>query len=154
MTVFPKIILSLLSVLAAAGGHGLDRKLDKALRTEMKCVRTLVCKADSAGRLPRTTDPSGKLVLVGPYDWTSGFFPGILWELYGLTGDSTYRSQARKFTGMLSSVPEMKNTHDLGFMVFCSYGHQYAADRDEESKKAIIKAAESLYSRYDEKIGL
>ena len=154
MTVFPKIILSLLAVLAAAGGHGLDRKLDKALRTEMKCVRTLVGKADSAGRLPRTTDPSGKLVLVGPHDWTSGFFPGILWELYGLTGDSTYRSQARKFTGMLSSVPEMKNTHDLGFMVFCSYGHQYAADRDEESKKAIIKAAESLYSRYDEKIGL
>lgn len=141
-------------MLAAAGGRGLDRKLDKALKVERNSVRTLALEAGQAGKLPRTVDTDGKLVLVGPKDWTSGFFPGILWECYELTGDTSYRSLAREFTSLLSSVPEMKNTHDLGFMVFCSYGHQYASDKDEVSRKAIVKAAESLYSRYDKEIGL
>ena len=154
MAAFPKIILSLLVMLAAAGGRGLDRKLDKALKVERNSVRTLALEAGQAGKLPRTVDTDGKLVLVGPKDWTSGFFPGILWECYELTGDTSYRSLAREFTSLLSSVPEMKNTHDLGFMVFCSYGHQYASDKDEVSRKAIVKAAESLYSRYDKEIGL
>ena len=154
MMPFPNLIVTLLAALAAAGGHGLDRKLDKALKVESKCIETLLLEAGQAEKLPRTADKDGKLVLVGPRDWTSGFFPGILWEYYELTGDTTVRAEARKFTDLLSEVPGMKNTHDLGFMVFCSYGHQYASDRDEVSKKAIIQAAESLYSRYDKEIGL
>ena len=154
MAIFPELTVTLMAVLASIGGHGLDRKLDKAIKVENKCVETLLLEANEAGKLPRTTDADGNLSLVGPRDWTSGFFPGILWECFELTGDTSYRTEARKFTGLLSSVPEMKNTHDLGFMVFCSYGHQYACDRDEASKKAIVQAAESLYSRYDKEIGL
>ena len=155
MAALTNLTIILLAVLfAAGGGHGLDRKIDKALKKEGQYIETLVQKADSAGKLPRTLDSNGRLALVGPKDWTSGFFPGILWELYEITGDKAYQAKAREYTAMLSSVPDMKNTHDLGFMVICSYGHQFASEKDEVSRKAIIRAAESLYSRYDKEIGL
>src|SRR5258705_13333550 len=46
---------------------------------------------------PRTLD-KGELKLVASRDWTSGFFPGILWSLYEYTGKSEWKQQAENFT--------------------------------------------------------
>ena len=45
------------------------------------------------GKLPRTF-VDGKLQMVAPKDWTSGFFPGSLWYLYEATGDAKWRAAA------------------------------------------------------------
>lgn len=96
----------------------------------------------------------GKYKLIKPRDWTSGFFPGSLWTYYELTGDETYKSWAEKYTARQDSVPFMTHTHDLGFMVFCSYGKQYEVEKDSVSAAAIIQASHSLCNRFNPTIGL
>ena len=75
---------------------------------------------DSLPGFPRSLMP--KFKVVDPKDWTSGFYPGTLWEAYRLTGDERLRAEAGKFTARLEGIQYYKGTHDLGFMVFCSYG--------------------------------
>ena len=95
-----------------------------------------------------------KFKVVDPKDWTSGFYPGTLWEAYRLTGDEHLRAEAEKFTARLEGIQYYKGTHDLGFMVFCSYGQQQQALHDAHSADVIVEAANSLISRQDSVIGV
>ncbi len=74
-------------------------------------------------RAQPTADQLGKRRLCNVYDWTSGFFPGSLWYAYELTGNDTLKTQAIQYTNLLNPVRYYKGTHDLGFMVNCSYGN-------------------------------
>jgi unsaturated chondroitin disaccharide hydrolase len=47
---------------------------------------------------PRTLHAQGELVLVASRDWTSGFFPGVLWFLYEGTGQQQWATEARAAT--------------------------------------------------------
>ena len=94
-----------------------------------------------------------KFRAVDAYDWTSGFFPGSLWIGYQLTGDEALKAEAEKYTARLHEIPAYKGTHDLGFMVFCSYGMQQAVENDETSAAAIVEASNSLSSRFCDSIG-
>lgn len=96
----------------------------------------------------------GEYRKVDPYDWTSGFFPGSLWLAYELTGNEALRTEAEKYTARLSEIPSYKGTHDLGFMVFCSYGRQQLNLKDSVSAAAIVEASESLISRCRDSVGL
>ena len=72
------------------------------------------------GKLPRTFE-NGEVKVDSPYNWVSGFFPGSLWLLYEYTGDEQLRTYADEFTRRLEVLKDYKGTHDLGFMIFCSY---------------------------------
>ena len=52
---------------------------------------------------PRSITPEGELILVPSKDWTSGFFPGVLWQLFEYTGDKKWESKAREFTAKLAN---------------------------------------------------
>lgn len=107
---------------------------------------------DTLPGFPRSLMP--KFKVVDAYDWTSGFFPGSLWLAYDLTGDESLRSAAEKYTDRLEGIQYYKGTHDLGFMVFCSFGRQQAALGDRHSAEVIVEAAKSLVSRCNSAIGL
>ncbi|MDE6570562.1 MAG: glycoside hydrolase family 88 protein [Alistipes sp.] len=107
---------------------------------------------DTLPGFPRSLMP--KFKVVDAYDWTSGFFPGTLWLAYDLTGDESLRSAAEKYTDRLEGIQYYKGTHDLGFMVFCSFGQQLAALGDCHSAEVIVEAAKSLASRCNPTIGL
>lgn len=100
---------------------------------------------------PRTTNEEGKLVTSGMYDWTPGFFPGSLWYLYELTNDTTWRSEAEKWTHILEPLKTFTGHHDLGFMMYCSYGNAERLAPKPEYKDILIQSAESLSSRFSEK---
>lgn len=100
---------------------------------------------------PRTTNEEGKLVTTGMYDWTPGFFPGSLWYLYELTNDTTWRSEAEKWTHTLEPLKTFTGHHDLGFMMYCSYGNAERLAPKSEYKDILIQSAESLSSRFSEK---
>lgn len=91
---------------------------------------------------------NGEIRLEKAVDWTSGFFPGNLWLGYELTGDKNLAAQARKFTNRLESLQYYGGTHDLGFMVYCSYGQGERLAPEEGDKEVIINASKSLCSRY------
>src|SRR5258706_15145112 len=46
---------------------------------------------------PRTLQGE-ELKLVTSRDWTSGFFPGMLWYLYEYTGQEKWKQQAQSYT--------------------------------------------------------
>ncbi|MET0462049.1 MAG: glycoside hydrolase family 88 protein [Chitinophagaceae bacterium] len=92
---------------------------------------------------------------VNKHDWTSGFWPGILWYDYEYTKDEKIRQQAVRFTDCLESLsdPKTGGDHDLGFQLFCSYGNAYRLTGDERYKKIIISGADKLAKLYNPKVG-
>ncbi len=103
---------------------------------------------------PRSLNADGSLNLVGIADWTCGFFPGTVWLAYEYTQDPALKEQAIKYTDMLEGVQYRTTTHDLGFMVNCSYGNGIRLADKEEYVPALVQAGKSLLERYDPKVGL
>lgn len=86
--------------------------------------------------------------------WNQGFWTGILWHAYELTGDEKYMNVA------LSQIPsyyeriENKigvNHHDMGFVFMPSCVAAYKLTGNEQAKETAIMAADHLITRYHEK---
>ncbi len=103
---------------------------------------------------PRGITEEGGLRLRPYQDWTSGFFPGSLWYIYNYNQSDKWKNYAMKFTQALDSVKYITNSHDVGFMLDCSYGNGYLATTDPEYKEVLIKGASSLITRYRPNIGV
>jgi hypothetical protein len=91
--------------------------------------------------------------MVTSEDWTSGFFPGILWYLYEYSGDINFLHAAKSWTYALKDQRYNTSTHDIGFIINSSYGQGYRITRDESFKDVLNTAAASLASRYVDEIG-
>ncbi len=102
---------------------------------------------------PRSLSAEGNLILVPAKDWTSGFFPGVLWFLYEVTGNKKWEDQARIFTSNIENEKLNGKTHDMGFKVYCSYGTGYRLTNDPHYKDVIIQAAITLSTRYNPVVG-
>jgi unsaturated chondroitin disaccharide hydrolase len=96
---------------------------------------------------PRTIE-NGKLKVVASRDWTSGFFPGVLWYLYEYTGKNEYKTQAQQFTASLEKEKTNAGTHDMGFKIYCSFGNGYRLTKDAHYKDVIIESAKTLCTRF------
>ena len=106
------------------------------------------------GQNPRSINNNGTVRLAGVTDWTTGFFPGSLWYGYELTSDKKLAEEAKKFTLALDSIRYIKNTHDLGFMLYCSYGNAFRITGDKSYLPVLEDGAKNLANRYDPKIGV
>ncbi|MDD3956101.1 MAG: glycoside hydrolase family 88 protein [Proteiniphilum sp.] len=115
---------------------------------KLKDERNSLTKAEKPLVSPRTLDENGNLKLVVSRDWTSGFFPGELWYMYEFTKDPEWEKQARSFTASLETQKFTKTTHDLGFMMYCSFGNGLRLTNDQSYKPILLEAANSLISRY------
>lgn len=106
-----------------------------------------------ADKLPRSIRPDGSITSTGPYGWTSGFFPGNLWYLYELTKNEEWVKPAIERTELLDSIQYWTGNHDVGFMIYCSYGNGYKFGGKTDYKQVIINAAESLSARFNPQTG-
>ncbi|MDB6169587.1 MAG: glucuronyl hydrolase [Verrucomicrobia bacterium] len=95
----------------------------------------------------------GEITLVPASDWTSGFFPGSLWYLFEATGDPKWRMAAATATAGLKAMKENRHTHDLGFMLYCSYGNALRLAGDADDREVLLAAAESLSTRFNATVG-
>ncbi|MBE6204819.1 MAG: glucuronyl hydrolase [Rikenellaceae bacterium] len=129
--------------------NDLKRALDVAVEHEKAQAEYML---DREGELPKTFE-KGELVTANIRWWTSGFFPGSLWLLYEHTGDGQLREYAEHFTSRLESLKDYRGTHDLGFMVFCSYGNGYRLTGNEAYKEIINEASASLATRFNPTVG-
>ncbi|HTI07618.1 MAG TPA: alginate lyase family protein [Puia sp.] len=101
---------------------------------------------------PRTIE-NGQLKLVPSKDWTSGFFPGVLWMLYEYTGNNEWKEQAATFTAAMEKEKTNGTTHDMGFKIYCSVGNGYRLTKDPHYKEVIIQSARTLSTRFNPRIG-
>ncbi|MBX9852734.1 MAG: glycoside hydrolase family 88 protein [Cytophagaceae bacterium] len=108
--------------------------------------------ADTTG-IPRSTNKDGSFHGVKPGDWTCGFFPGSLWYTYEFTKNEQWKKDAEKWTNILEKVKNQKNTHDLGFMLFCSFGNGYRLTGNPKYKEVIIEGSNTLIKRFNPKVG-
>lgn len=106
-----------------------------------------------ADKFPRSLNKDGKLVTSGSEWWCSGFYPGTLLYLVEATKDPVLKAEALNRLKLLEKEQFNKTTHDLGFMMYCSFGNANRLDPKPEYKPILINSARSLASRFDEKIG-
>ncbi|SMC57037.1 glycoside hydrolase family 88 protein [Pedobacter nyackensis] len=103
---------------------------------------------------PFSVHPDGTLKDMPSSWWCSGFFPGSLWYLYQFTKDDKWKKAAEVWTGALTKEQFNVSTHDLGFMLYCSFGNGYRLTENELYKKTLLQGASSLSSRFNPKTGL
>ncbi len=154
------ILLSFLALCGCATSH----VNDALLRTLVSRIDTItpviadrvvqtVQECGDSVRYPRSIVPGGKWNTVPIRDWTSGFFPGILWYMQEMTGGSQFAQWAKRWTEGLTPLQSYSGSHDIGFMVFCSFGNGYRLTRDEQYRTTILRAAATLATRFNPTVG-
>ena len=87
-------------------------------------------------------------------EWCSGFWPGVLWYDYEFTKDPAILNLAKKYTASLKFLSETSAyDHDLGFLMFCSYGNGYRLTKDSTYKQILLKTADTLATLFNYKVG-
>jgi unsaturated chondroitin disaccharide hydrolase len=121
----------------------------------VQAQKTLANIPANGKNLPRNID-HGKTDwrYVNYRDWCSGFWPGVLWYLYEGTGDPKWKTEADRFTRELTPITEERvSGHDLGFMMFNSFGNGYRLTKAPAYKEIILRSADSLATLYNPKVG-
>jgi len=104
-------------------------------------------------RIPRSLEADGTLHAGKSGEWTSGFFPGILWQLYGHSKDVSINTAAEKWNAFIEKEKWDDHTHDLGFKVYGSFGKGYHITNNQAYKDIVIQASKTLIQRNNEKVG-
>ena len=100
-----------------------------------------------ADRMPKTFEKNA-LVTSDTNWWCSGFYPGTLWYLFENTGDTVIKTEAIKRLGILEKEKFRTEDHDLGFMMYCSFGNAYRITKQPAYKEVVLQSAVSLATRY------
>ena len=122
--------------------------VDESIDTAAYQLNQMAVEIADSAKLPRSIK-NGEIRLEDLYDWTSGFFPGSLWYTYELTKDERLKDQAVKYTDLLYNVKDYTGTHDLGFMIYCSYGNGFRLTGDTSYVHVMVQTADNLISRFD-----
>jgi unsaturated chondroitin disaccharide hydrolase len=131
-------------------------EIDDTTRANLEFAQTrLAATAASVphGRYPSHTGPHGDWRTTGPSEWTSGFFPGSLWLAYRSTGDPYWRSQAEPRQTRLWGQRRDKSGSDQGFKLLGSFGNAHLLTGEDRYRRAILRGAESLASRFSPVVG-
>jgi unsaturated chondroitin disaccharide hydrolase len=103
--------------------------------------------------IPRSFAGTTGVRLVQADDWTSGFPAGCLWLLYAHTEDPTWLDAAETRTAALESQSLRTDTHDIGFVIENTFGAGLRLTGNAKYGDVVIRAAESLASRFDPAVG-
>lgn len=120
--------------------------------------KTLLKTSTDITQFPRTTKKDGSLKTTDVWDWTGGFFPGGLWYIYEYSKKPEWKAAATKWTEALEQGQFITKHHDVGFVMYCSYGNAMRLEKDTAKlakyRKILIQSAESALTRFDPKVGL
>ena len=127
-----------------------EQGLEAATRQALLMAETL---AGQEGRLPKTLGRDGRLQTSGYDWWCSGFYPGELWYLYENTPTPELKKYAEMFTARVEPAKDLTSTHDVGFMLYCSFGNGYRLTQNPAYKNVLVSGSNSLITRYDSVVG-
>ena len=119
----------------------------------------LMYEATPIGMYPRTVDDDGstRLVPAEPLktggNWTNGFYPGVLWQIYAYTGDEQWKERAEKVTRALEIQKNQNHHHDIGFIIMSSFGKADLYSPSQYYKDVLIHSANTQLERYSDVVG-
>lgn len=128
-----------------------EKKVLKKLTKKYEKLLTKT-KVDSL-TIPRSTKKDGTLIGGKSKDWTSGFFPGILWYLYEFSNSEILKTKAQEITAYIEKEQYNGGTHDMGFKIGSSVENGFRLTDNEHYKNVIIKSAETLSTRFNPIVG-
>lgn len=128
----------------------LVKLIDKQLNFATAQYKVLAKKVPSDS-LPETYE-NGKSRSIPAKNWVSGFYPGTLFYLYEATGDQQI------YDAGMTTLPTMEpmktiDSHDIGFMMYCSFGNLNRLKPNPEYKDILITSAQSLVKRFNPTVG-
>jgi hypothetical protein len=99
--------------------------------------------------MPRSYDAKkNEIIISNTRWWCSGFYPGTLLYIYEYTKDPVILEEAKNRLAILEKEKHYTGHHDLGFMMYCSFGNAYRLFGNPEYKTTIDTSAASLSTRY------
>jgi hypothetical protein len=125
-------------------------RLDRSVEQYMLMAKSLM---DQPDLLPRSFSHKGELLTSNSAWWCSGFVPGSLWYLYEYSQSDALLDYARNYTARVEKEKFNTTTHDLGFMLYCSFGNGYRLTGDTAYHSIMLIGAESLASRFNPTVG-
>ena len=125
------------------------------------CVKKVTCVQERLGadygESPRNIAPGDcrwNLTPVCQENWTMGFWPGILWYAYEASGDAALETAARGYTEALDFIARQPAyDHDIGFIMFPSFGNGFRLTGDPAYKEAVLATAERLAALFNPAVG-
>lgn len=81
--------------------------------------------------------------------WCSGFYPGTLLYLNNAVKAPELQKEALEFLNNLKKEQFNTSTHDLGFMMYCSFGTAEKFSPKKEYEDILMQSAKSLITRYN-----
>lgn len=102
---------------------------------------------------PQRTSGSGWFTVTAS-DWTSGFFPGLLWLMFERTDDPAWRTRALNWQNGLEAQKTNGINHDVGFKMLTSFGQAYRLTGNDAYRQVLLTGAATLARRYDPDVGM
>jgi hypothetical protein len=100
-------------------------------------------------KMPQSFDSSKREVIsMGRTWWCTGFYPGTLINIFNETKDSSLWYEALRILKIIEPNQYYTGNHDLGFMMYCSFGKAYALTHDTAYKNILFNSAKSLSTRF------
>ncbi|MCK4733582.1 MAG: glycoside hydrolase family 88 protein [Methanophagales archaeon] len=85
--------------------------------------------------------------------WCKSFWIGMLWLAYRVTQNDKIKMKAYELCKLIESRKNSNKTHDLGVLFYPSFCVGYEITKDNYLKSVALTAADSLLSRFNDKIG-
>ena len=127
-----------------------SKKIDSTLNLAVNQYSYLSEQVEP-GEYPRTFE-NDSLVTSNSGWWCSGFYPGTLLYLHEAVGAPKLKNEAESFLKDLKREQTNTETHDLGFMMYCSFGNANRLEANPEYQEILINSAKSLTQRYHDTV--
>ncbi|MGJ7032546.1 glycoside hydrolase family 88 protein [Niabella hirudinis] len=125
-----------------------DQRIARIFSLEKKYLQNAWDHVKTTGEMPRSTQKGFQPI----EDWTSGFYAGNLWLTYEFTGDKKILKKARQATALLEADKDLTLNHDIGFIMYCSYGNGYRLTHDKVYKDILMHASRTALTRYNPQV--
>ena len=119
------------------------------------CLKQIDANMEAFGtKFPWCATKGLEYPIIENIEWTDGFWTGLLWLAFEVTGDTKYRDRALENVGSLLHRVENRielDHHDLGFLYVPSCVAAYRLTGSEDAHRAALLAADKLMERWVEK---
>jgi unsaturated chondroitin disaccharide hydrolase len=144
----------LLIIISCGSEKPIDKVIDESLSFAVKQYKLMTdTMMTKPGQLPRTINAEGRLKTENSHWWTSGFYPGCLWYLYEYSNDGKFKTDAIEMTSRVEQEKFTTNSHDVGFILYCSFGNGLRLTGEENYNEVLLTGAKSLSTRFRPNIG-
>lgn len=144
------LVFSLLNIsMAQNKKESLAGKIDAALQKSTEQYLYLASQVEP-GQYPKTWhEKKQKLETSDSGWWCSGFYPGTLLYLNEAKQNPELEKEVLGFLDNLKKEQFNTTTHDLGFMMYCSFGNAQRLKPNKEYEAILLQSAKSLCTRYN-----